>query len=117
MAVSWSRSATRGLIKGKRNNKMTEEHSLTVVDVAQRLNVDESTVRRWLQSGALKGIRLAAGWLVSEAELQVLIDVRRRVADEDRRDYLQDQRRRGGAAMREPTSTASDGLRSLDTTS
>jgi excisionase family DNA binding protein len=31
---------------------------LTVREVAQQLRVDETTVRRWLKAGALKGVSL-----------------------------------------------------------
>jgi excisionase family DNA binding protein len=44
---------------GERN--MTEEHReelLTVREVARRLRVDDTTVRRWIKSGALEAITL-----------------------------------------------------------
>lgn len=42
------------------NNTMTEKITelLTVREVAQRLRVDETTVRRWIKTGALEAITL-----------------------------------------------------------
>jgi excisionase family DNA binding protein len=48
------------------------ERWLTVAEIAERLQVAEVTVRRWLREGALHGRQLGgrAGWRVSEAELE-----------------------------------------------
>ena len=53
-------------------------HLLSVEDVAARLDVTEETVRRWLRSGDLRGIRLSrkAGWRIRESELQAFLDKR-----------------------------------------
>ena len=37
---------------------MVEEELLTVREVARRLRVDDTTVRRWIKSGALEAITL-----------------------------------------------------------
>jgi len=37
---------------------MAEEELLTVREVAHRLRVDDTTVRRWIKSGALEAITL-----------------------------------------------------------
>jgi excisionase family DNA binding protein len=37
---------------------MVEEELLTVREVAHRLRVDDTTVRRWIKSGALEAITL-----------------------------------------------------------
>ncbi|MFL5657820.1 MAG: helix-turn-helix domain-containing protein [Ktedonobacteraceae bacterium] len=37
---------------------MVEEELLTVREVARRLRVDDTTVRRWIKSGALAAITL-----------------------------------------------------------
>lgn len=37
---------------------MTEEELLTVREVARRLRVDDTTVRRWIKSGALEAVTL-----------------------------------------------------------
>jgi excisionase family DNA binding protein len=51
---------------------MERERWLTVAEIAERLQVAEVTVRRWLREGALHGRQLGgrAGWRVSEAELE-----------------------------------------------
>jgi excisionase family DNA binding protein len=48
------------------------EQWLTVAQVAERLQVSEVTVRRWLREGALAGRQLGgrAGWRVSSDELE-----------------------------------------------
>jgi excisionase family DNA binding protein len=53
-------------------------HLLSVEDVAARLDVTEETVRRWLRSGELRGIRLSrkAGWRIREVDLQTFLDKR-----------------------------------------
>jgi excisionase family DNA binding protein len=46
---------------GEGDNTMTEEtreELLTVREVARRLRVDDTTVRRWIKSGALEAITL-----------------------------------------------------------
>lgn len=37
---------------------MAEEELLTVHEVARRLRVDDTTVRRWIKSGALEAVTL-----------------------------------------------------------
>jgi len=56
--------------------------TITVEEVARRLQVHEETVRRWLRDGKLKGVRLGrrAGWRVEESEY------RRFLADESEHD-------------------------------
>ncbi len=55
-----------------------QERKLTVRDVAKLTDVNEDTVRRWLTTGQLKGIRLSrkTGWRVSEADLVAFIEQR-----------------------------------------
>jgi excisionase family DNA binding protein len=51
---------------------------LSVWEVAERLGKPEETVRRWLRSGELRGIRLArkAGWRVRQGDLRAFLDQR-----------------------------------------
>jgi excisionase family DNA binding protein len=60
-----------------------DDRVLTVNQVAQRLQVDVQTVRRWLRNGNLVGIPFGGrtGWRVTEQELQAFLD-RRRMARE-----------------------------------
>jgi excisionase family DNA binding protein len=53
---------------------------LTVNEVAERLKVTPLTVRRWLYSGELAGIRLSsgrAGWRITQADLDEFLAARR----------------------------------------
>ena len=45
-------------LKGVGDTAMVEEELLTVREVARRLRVDDTTVRRWIKSGALEAITL-----------------------------------------------------------
>lgn len=52
---------------------------LTVAEVAQRLKVDEETVRRWLRDKKLKGIALGnrrSGWRIRETDLLQFLEDR-----------------------------------------
>lgn len=51
---------------------MEQERYLTVEQVAERLQVHEETVRRWLRSGALQGHLMSrrAGYRVRESEVE-----------------------------------------------
>ena len=56
---------------------MQETKLLTVGQVAERLQVSEYTVRRWLNSDRLKGLKLGGdrlGWRVSEDELRRFLE-------------------------------------------
>lgn len=52
---------------------------LTVDQVAERLKVNEQSVRRWLREGKLKGVAFGGrtGWRISEDDLQAFLDTRR----------------------------------------
>ncbi|MDP9471600.1 MAG: helix-turn-helix domain-containing protein [Chloroflexota bacterium] len=59
------------------------DRMLTVDQVAERLQVNEQTVRRWLRQGQMAGIPFGGrtGWRVAEEELQAFLD-RRRMEEE-----------------------------------
>ena len=40
------------------SDALTVEEHLTLEQVAERLNVDKSTVRRWLSRGLIKNVRI-----------------------------------------------------------
>jgi excisionase family DNA binding protein len=49
---------------------------LTVPEVAERLRINEETVRRWLRTGKLQGVRLGgtrAGYRIAESEVERLL--------------------------------------------
>ncbi len=55
------------------------EKMMTVEQVADRLQVNEQTVRRWLREGELAGVPFGGrtGWRVSEDDLRVFLDRQR----------------------------------------
>jgi excisionase family DNA binding protein len=57
----------------------TTKELLTVSEVADRFRVSEETVRRWLRSGQLEGIRLArrSGWRVHPDAIDRMVEAMR----------------------------------------
>ncbi len=53
---------------------MAEEKLLTPTDVAERLQLQERTVTRWLRTGYLRGFKLGKEWRVSSEDLRSFID-------------------------------------------
>ena len=52
------------------------ERVLTVPEVADRLRINEETVRRWLRTGKIQGVRLGgtrAGYRIPESEVDRLL--------------------------------------------
>lgn len=52
---------------------MSEDKHLTVEEVAKRLSLSHETIRRWLRSGHIKGVRIGvrrAGWRIPESEVE-----------------------------------------------
>jgi excisionase family DNA binding protein len=54
------------------------ERLWTVDEVASHVGVNIETVRRWLRTGALRGIRLGtkAGWRIRERDLEAYLEQR-----------------------------------------
>lgn len=50
-----------------------EERLLTVQEVAERLRLSARTVRLWLQTGKLRGLRVGGRWRVRESELHAFL--------------------------------------------
>lgn len=59
-----------------------DERLLTVAQVAERLQVNPETVRRWLRTGDLPGIMLGdkAGYRVAEGDLRAFLERRKPAA-------------------------------------
>ena len=57
---------------------MADERWFTVEQIAERLQVTEQTVRRWLRSGALAGRNFSGrtGYRVRETDLAAFLDTR-----------------------------------------
>lgn len=51
-----------------------EDGSMDVKEVCIRLGRSESTIKRWLRSGYLKGTKLGRDWHVKESEIQRHLD-------------------------------------------
>lgn len=58
-------------------SREVRERYFTAQQVAERLQVNEQTVRRWLRSGELHGVRLAGSWRITETDLKAFLDARR----------------------------------------
>lgn len=48
----------------------------TVDEIAETLRVNPQTIRRYLQSGKLSGVKLQGSWRISDADLQNFIENR-----------------------------------------
>jgi len=53
---------------------MAEEKLLTPTDVAERLQLQERTVTRWLRTGYLRGFKLGKEWRISPEDLYSFIE-------------------------------------------
>jgi excisionase family DNA binding protein len=49
------------------------ERFLTPAQIAERLQVSEKTVTRWLQAGDLKGIKIGRLWRVREEDFEAFL--------------------------------------------
>lgn len=52
---------------------MSEERFLSTEEVAERLQVDEQTVRRWIKSGKLEAFKPGREWRISPAAFEALL--------------------------------------------
>ena len=61
---------------------MAGETFLTVKDIAELLHVHPETVREWIRTGQLRGVRLGkrSGFRVASGDLQVFIEGRKLAA-------------------------------------
>jgi excisionase family DNA binding protein len=51
-----------------------EERFLSTEEVAERLQVDEQTVRRWIKSGKLEAFKPGREWRISPAAFEALLE-------------------------------------------
>ncbi len=56
---------------------MAEEKMFTVAQVAEKLQVGEQTVRRWIRDGELGAVKLERAFRVTETDLEEFIQSRR----------------------------------------
>ena len=54
---------------------MADERWMTVPEVADVLRVHPETIREWLRSGRLEGVRIGrrSGWRISETQLNAFL--------------------------------------------
>ncbi|MDX1424416.1 MAG: helix-turn-helix domain-containing protein [Kiloniellales bacterium] len=53
---------------------MAEQPLLTPAQVADRLQIHERTVTRWLREGYLRGFKLGKEWRIAPADLEAFMD-------------------------------------------
>ncbi len=53
---------------------MNNENLLTLVDVGDRLQVNERTVTQWLRKGHLRGFKVGKEWRVSVKDLEAFLE-------------------------------------------
>ncbi len=53
---------------------MIEEKLLTPVQVADRLQIHERTITRWLRDGYLRGFKLGKEWRIAPADLNAFME-------------------------------------------
>ncbi len=53
---------------------MIEDTLLTPAQIAERLQLQERTVTRWLRTGYLRGFKLGKEWRVSSEDLRSFIE-------------------------------------------
>ena len=53
---------------------MADENLLTPAEVANRLQIHERTVTRWLRGGYLRGFKLGKEWRIAPADVQSFMD-------------------------------------------
>jgi excisionase family DNA binding protein len=58
---------------------MQDEKMLTVEEVAERMRVNEKTVRNWIASGELPAFPIGKrGYRISESDLRIFVDARKK---------------------------------------
>jgi len=64
-------------MKSRGGDDMGEDDLLTPAQIAERLQVAETTVHKWLRSGDLKGMKLGHRiWRVKEGDLEAFLEQR-----------------------------------------
>jgi len=55
---------------------MPHDRYQTVRELAERLEVAEATVRRWIKTEALRAIYIGKGWRIADADLERFLEAR-----------------------------------------
>ncbi len=64
---------------------LMESSYFTLQQVAERLQVSEMTVRRWVTRGELPAIKLGQQWRIRDDDLREFLEARRKSPNEPRR--------------------------------
>ena len=54
--------------------KLKKKRIYTVHEFAEELGVPQSSVRRWLKNGNLRGTKMGKKWLIPSSEIDRLVD-------------------------------------------
>lgn len=52
---------------------MPRDHYQTVKEVADRLQINEATVRNWIKHGELRAIEIGKGWRIADRDLETFL--------------------------------------------
>ncbi len=63
---------------------MIEPKLLTPAQIAEALQLNESTITRWLRKGRLRGFKVGKDWRVSATDLDAFLEERANVPPSDR---------------------------------
>jgi excisionase family DNA binding protein len=55
---------------------MPQDRYQTVLEIAERLEVAEATIRHWIKSGELRAIDIGKGWRIADTDLERFLKVR-----------------------------------------
>ena len=73
---------------------MTEPKLLTPVQIAEALQLTESTITRWLRNSRLRGFKVGKDWRVSKADLDAFLEEQANIpAKSPSTDWVDDVRR------------------------
>ena len=64
---------------------MIEPKLLTPAQIAEALQLNESTITRWLRKGRLRGFKVGKDWRVSTADFDAFLEEKANVPPSDRR--------------------------------
>lgn len=72
--LSFSRTAPK---KGAKREVIPQQEKetrlITVNDAAERLSLTPDTIRKWLRSGQLKGVKVSRVWRVQESDIETIM--------------------------------------------
>jgi len=66
------------------NGNHGNDHLLTPSDVAERLQVNERTVTKWLRKNDLRGYKIGKEWRVSDNDLKAFVEAGANLPPADR---------------------------------